>query len=392
MNDPVIVCGVRTPIGKALKGTLRNFRPDDMAGIVIRGALERAPGVPGEAVDDVVMGCAMPEGEQGMNMANIAKFIAGLPHTVPAITVNRFCSSGLQAIVIANDSILAGRNEIVIAGGSESMTYVPFGGNKFAPNPGLSEQMTKVYMSMGHTAERVAQAYGISREAQDRFSYESHVKAQSAIAAGKFKDEIIPIRFEHTDLAEGRKARTRQMFLDKDEGVRADASLEALSALKPVFTSGGTVTAGNCSQMSDGAAALLLMSRKKAEAFKCVPVARIVAYAVAGVPPEVMGIGPIEAIPKALKAAGLAQKDIGLIELNEAFASQSLAVIKTLNLDPEKVNVNGGAIALGHPLGATGAILTVKIIGEMKRRKTRYGMVTMCIGGGMGAAGILELL
>lgn len=391
MSDPVIVCGVRTPVGKALKGTLVHYRPDDLAGQVIRGVLERVPAIPKEDVDDVVMGCAMPEAEQGMNMANIAKFVAGLPYTVPAMTINRFCSSGLQSIAIANDSIVAGRNEVVIAGGAESMSFVPLGGMKFAPNPDLVDRSDAFYLSMGHTAERVAEKYGITRQQQDQFSLESHQKALKAIAEGRFKDQVIPVQYEHTSLESG-KRKTKQVILENDEGPRADTNLEALGSLKPAFKANGTVTAGNSSQMSDGAGAVLVMSQERAKKFQCQPAARLKAYAVAGVPPELMGIGPIAAIPKALKQANLTLKDIGLIELNEAFAAQALAVIKDLGIDPATVNVNGGAIALGHPLGATGAILSVKLMNEMMRRKVRFGIVSMCIGGGMGAAGIFELL
>lgn len=390
MNEPVIVGGVRTPIGKALKGSLIHFRPDELAGMVMRGVLDRAPALPKAEVDDIVMGCAMPEAEQGMNVANIGKFIADIPNSVPAMTVNRLCSSGLQSLVLANDSIAVGRNQAVIAGGTESMTSVPLGGHKFSPHPGLIERMEGAFMNMGHTAERVADQYKVSRIDQDRFAFESHQKALKAQAEGKFTDQILPIRYEAASVENGNRRVTRTISLDRDEGPRADTTLEALAKLKPVFRKDGTVTAGNASQVSDGAAALLLMNIDKAKALGLAPVARLVAYAVAGVPPELMGIGPIEAIPKALKAAGLSLKDIGLIELNEAFASQSLAIIRELSLDPSIVNVNGGAIALGHPLGATGAILTVKLLSEMAKRKVRYGMVSMCIGGGMGAAGIFE--
>ena len=390
MAEPVIVCAIRTPIGKAKKGKLVNFRPDDLAAAVMKGIIRKVPKLPVEQIDDIILGCAMPEAEQGLNVANIAKFAAGIPCTVPAMTINRFCSSGLQAIAIANDSIISGRNEIVIAGGTESMSMVPMGGNKFAPNPALLDEYPETYINMGNTAERVAEKYGITREEQDRFAFESNMKAVKAIKESRFKDEIVPVEYEYTGLNADFKKETKDIRLDTDEGPRADTTIEALGCLKTAFKQSGTVTAGNSSQMSDGAAAVLIMSREKAEELNLKPLARLVAYAVAGVPPEIMGIGPIFAIPRVLKMANLKLSDIGLIELNEAFASQSLAVIRELKIDPAIVNVNGGAIALGHPLGATGAVLTVKLINEMKRRKTGYGIVTMCIGGGMGAAGIFE--
>jgi acetyl-CoA acyltransferase len=390
MGESVIVSAVRTPVGRAKKGTLVNYRPDDLASLVIKGLLEKTPDLPKEEIDDVIIGCAMPEGEQGMNVANIAKFVAGLPNVVPAMTVNRFCSSGLQTIAIAHDSIVSGRNKIVIAGGTESMSLVPMGGNKFAPHPGLVDDYPGTYMNMGNTAERVAEKYGVTREEQDRFAYGSNMKAAQAIKDHKFDDEIIPVEFDFNGLNAACKKETRHIKFSMDEGPRSDTTIEALGKLRTAFRSDGTVTAGNSSQMSDGAAVVLIMDREKAEALNLTPLARMITYTVAGVPPEVMGIGPIAAIPKVLKLAGMKLSDIGLIELNEAFASQSLTVIKELKLDPDIVNVNGGAIALGHPLGATGAILTVKLINEMKRRNVRYGMVSMCIGGGMGAAGIFE--
>jgi acetyl-CoA acyltransferase len=392
MNNPVVINAVRTPVGRALKGTLVNFRPDDLAAIVIKAIIERTPALKAKDVDDVIMGCAMPEGEQGMNVANISKFAAGLPFTVPAMTINRFCSSGLQSIVIGADSIAAGRNEIVIAGGTESMTMIPMGGHKISPNPDIVDTYPEVYMSMGLTAERVAEKYSIKREDQDRFSYESHMKAVKAIKDKKFDKEIVPIEFDYTSVGKDNKRKTEKVILKMDEGPRADTNMEALTKLKPVFKQDGTVTAGTSSQMSDGAACVLIMSEKRAKALNVKPMARLVGYAVAGVEPELMGIGPVQAIPKVLKQTGIDIKDIGLIELNEAFAAQSLAVIKELKLDPVRINVNGGAIALGHPLGATGAILTVKLLNEMIRKKVKYGMVSMCIGGGMGAAGILENL
>ncbi|MGD9202678.1 MAG: acetyl-CoA C-acyltransferase [Chitinispirillia bacterium] len=392
MGNPVIIGAVRTPVGKAKKGNLANYRPDDFASIVIKGLLERIPEIQKEDIDDLILGCAMPEGEQGMNVANISKFTAGLSYKTSAMTINRFCSSGLQALTLANDSIHSNRNELVIAGGVESMSLVPMGGYKFSPNPSLMEEYPEVYLNMGNTAERVADKYNITREEQDRFAYESNMKAVKAIKDDKFKEEIIPIEYEFTEVNSDQKRVTRKIVISKDEGPRADTNTDVLGTLKTPFRLKGSVTAGNSSQMSDGAAVLLVISDKKAKQYDITPLARLVSYSVAGVPPEIMGIGPIEAIPKALKQAKLNLKDIGLIELNEAFAAQSLAVIKELSLDPGIVNVNGGAISLGHPLGATGAILTVKLIHEMKRRNVRYGMVSMCIGGGMGAAGIIENL
>lgn len=392
MDEPVIVSAVRTPVGKAKRGTLAHYRPDDLAAMVIKGILEKTPNLDKEDIDDIILGCAMPEAEQGMNVANIAKFAAGLPYSVPAMTINRFCSSGLQSITIAHDSIASGRNEIVIAGGTESMSMVPMGGNKFAPNPDLVEDYPETYINMGNTAERVAEQYKISREDQDSFAYESNMKASKANDENRFKDEIVPIEYEYTGLTPDLKKDKKTKNLTLDEGPRHDTTIEALAKLKPAFKQKGTVTAGNASQMSDGAAAVLIMTRDKAEKLELPPIARLVSYAVAGVPPEVMGIGPVAAVPKALKQAKLTLKDIGLIELNEAFASQALAVIKELKINPDIVNVNGGAIALGHPLGATGAVLTIKLINEMVRKKVRYGIVTMCIGGGMGAAGIIENL
>lgn len=390
MGEPVIVCAIRTPIGKAKKGTLVNYRPDDLASAVMKGIIAKVPQLPVDKIDDIILGCAMPEAEQGLNVANIAKFAAGIPYTVPAMTINRFCSSGLQAIALAHDSIVSGRNEIVIAGGTESMSMVPMGGNKFSPNPTLLDEHPEAYINMGNTAERVAEQYGITREEQDRFAYESNMKAVKAIKENRFRDEIVPIEYEYTSLNADLKKETKTIRLDTDEGPRADTTMEALGSLKSAFRQNGTVTAGNSSQMSDGAAAVLIMSREKAKELNLKPLARLVTYTVVGVPPEIMGIGPFFAIPRVLKMANLELKDIGLIELNEAFASQSLAVIKELKLNPAIVNVNGGAIALGHPLGATGAVLTVKLINEMKRRKVTYGIVSMCIGGGMGAAAILE--
>jgi acetyl-CoA acyltransferase len=362
-----------------------------MAAVVIKEVLNRAEPVKAEDVEDVIMGCAMPEGEQGLNVARVATLRAGLPHSVPAQTVNRFCSSGLQTIALAGERIMAGFGTCIIAGGTESMSMVPMTGNKFAPNPWLAENYPEVYISMGQTAENVAKQYGVSREDQDAFGYRSHKRAIAAQDAGRFKDEIVPLELEKVVLSNG-KPETRTIIFDADEGPRRDTTLEAMAKLKPAFALNGTVTAGTSSQMSDGAAAVLLMEREKAESLGLKPLARFVGFAVGGVPPEIMGIGPVEAVPRVLKLTGLSLDDIGLIELNEAFASQSLAVIRELGFDEEITNVNGGAIALGHPLGCTGAKLTVQIINEMKRREVQFGLVTMCIGGGMGAAGIFENL
>ncbi|HEY0737967.1 MAG TPA: acetyl-CoA C-acetyltransferase [Herpetosiphonaceae bacterium] len=391
MREAVIVSGARTAVGRSHRGSLRTMRPDDMAAAVIKATIERAQGFDPSLLDDVIMGCAMPEAEQGMNVARIATLRAGLPHTVPAQTVNRFCSSGLQTVALAAQQIMSGMGDAIIAGGTESMTMVSMAGNAFSPNPALVEVHPEVYMGMGLTGENVAREYGITREQQDEFALRSHQNGAAAIDTGKFRDEIVPLDVEMTVL-KGDKAQAKQFTFDVDEGVRRDTSREALAKLKPVFSVKGTVTAGNSSQTSDGAAAVLVMSREKADELGLKPLARFVSFAVGGVPPEVMGIGPVVAIPKALKLAGLTLEDIDLIELNEAFAAQALGVIKQLEIDLEKVNVNGGAIALGHPLGCTGAKLTVTLLNEMKRRNSRYGMVTMCIGGGMGAAGIFENL
>ena len=389
MNQAVIVDCLRTPIGKAPKGTLRTTRPDDLAAIVIRRLLEKYPAVARDEIDDVILGCANPEGESGMNMARIAALRAGLPDAVPGVTINRFCSSGLQAIAMAADRIRAGGAQIIIAGGAESMSMIPMAGYKFAPNPWMVDNMPQIYMGMGLTAEEVQRKYGISREEADQFAYRSHQNALRAQAEGKFAEEIVPVEIETTILENG-SPKHHKMVFEKDEGPRADTSLEALAKLKPVFQADGAVTAGNSSQTSDGAAAALVMSEKKARELGLKPMARFVSFAVAGVPPEIMGIGPVVAIPKAIALAGLKKEDIGVIELNEAFGVQALAVIEKTGLDPVRVNPNGGAIALGHPLGCTGAKLTATILREMKRRDSRYGMVTMCIGGGQGAAGIFE--
>jgi acetyl-CoA acyltransferase len=390
MNEVVIASAVRTAVGKAPRGTLRTTRPDDLAAVAIEGALARIPQLDKAEVDDVILGCAMPEAEQGMNVARVASFRAGLPITASGMTINRYCASGLQSIALAADRIRGGGADVIVAGGTESMSYVPFGGNKISVNPWLVENYPGSYMSMGLTAERVAAHYGITREQQDRFSFESHQKALSAQAEGRFADEIVPV--EVTTAVPDKKAKVNpvQTTFDKDEGPRADTSIEALARLKAVFHARGTVTAGNSSQTSDGAAAAVVMSRRRADELGIAPMARFVAFAYAGCDPEEMGIGPVYAIPKVLKLAGLTLEDIGVIELNEAFAAQSLAVIKVLGIDPSRLNPNGGAIALGHPLGCTGAKLTATLLREMARRKVKYGMVTMCVGGGMGAAGIFE--
>jgi acetyl-CoA acyltransferase len=390
MNEVIIASAVRTPVGKAPRGTLRNTRPDDLAAIAIKGALARIPNLPVEEIDDVILGCAMPEGEQGMNVARVASFRAGLPITASGMTINRYCASGLQSIALAADRIRGGSSDVIVAGGTESMSYIPFGGAKISVNPWLVDNYPGSYMSMGLTAERVATHYGISREQMDQFSYESHQKALAAIAAGKFDDEIVSVDVV-TSAPNGKgKAKSTTTAFSMDEGPRADTSFEALSKLKPVFHAKGTVTAGNSSQTSDGAAAAVVMSAARAEALGIKPMGRFIAFAYAGCDPEEMGIGPIHAIPKVLKLSGLSLEDIDLFELNEAFAAQSLAVLKVLGIDPAKVNVNGGAIALGHPLGCTGAKLTATLLREMPRRKAKYGIVTMCVGGGMGAAGIYE--
>lgn len=391
MREVVIASAVRTAVGKAFKGTLRTTRPDDMAAVAIKGALERVLQLDPKEIEDVILGCAMPEAEQGMNVARIASLRAGLPVECSAMTINRFCSSGLQAIAIAAERILAGAFDVAVAGGVESMTMIPMGGNKVSANPWLVDHYPDAYLSMGLTAERLATRYSITREMADQFSLRSHQKAVAAIQAGKFKDEIVPLPVSFTT-ANGAKPKRIDITFDTDEGPRADTSLEALGSLKPAFHAKGTITAGNSSQMSDGAAAAVVMTAERAKQLGIQPLARYVAFATAGYKPEEMGVGPVFAIPKALKMAGLTLADMDVIELNEAFATQSLAVIKEAGLDPEKVNPNGGAVALGHPLGCTGAKLTAGIIRELKRRKARYGLVTMCVGGGMGAAGIFENL
>ena len=391
MRDVIIASSLRTPVGRAFKGTLRSTRPDDLAAVVIKAALERVPQLDPKEIEDVILGCAMPEAEQGMNVARIAALRAGLPVEVSAMTINRFCSSGLQAIAMAAERIQAGGAEVMVAGGTESMSMIPMGGNKISPNPWLVDHYPDAYLSMGLTAERLAQRFGITRAQCDEFSLASHQKALAALAAGKFDDETAPVPVMFTT-PNGSKPKKTEIVFKHDEGPRADTSLEALGALKPAFHMKGVTTAGNSSQMSDGAAAAVVMSADRAKELGIKPLARYVAFATAGYKPEEMGLGPVYAIPKALKLAGLTLDQIDVIELNEAFAAQSLAVISETRLDPAKVNPNGGAIALGHPLGCTGAKLTASIIRELKRRNGRYGLVTMCVGGGMGAAGIFENL
>ncbi|WP_199615428.1 acetyl-CoA C-acyltransferase [Paenibacillus alkalitolerans] len=411
-REAVIVSVARTAVGKAKKGSLAQTRAEDMGRVVLNAVIDRAAagdgggtgggggvvgggvGVRKEDVDDIIIGCAMPEGEQGLNFARIMSLYAGYPSTVPAITINRFCSSGLQSIAFAAERIMLGAADIVIAGGVESMSHVPMAGFKPAPHPDIVASMPQVYMGMGHTAEEVARRFGISREDQDRFAVESHRKAAAAIEAGRFRDEIVPMTArlaEVEDADGGGKVRERVFTFDTDEGVRPDTSLEALSGLRPAFAAGGTVTAGNTSQMSDGAAAVLVMSRERAEALGLKPLAAFKSYALAGVDPEIMGVGPVEAIPKALRMAGIAQDDVDLFEINEAFAAQCVHVVRALGIDESKVNVNGGGIALGHPLGCTGTKLTATLVHELRRRGGGTGVVSMCIGGGMGAAGVFEV-
>jgi acetyl-CoA acyltransferase len=390
MKEAVVVSAVRTAVGKAPRGILKDTRPDDVAAIVIKEAVSRVPDLKMEEVDDVVLGCAFPESDQGLNLARVVAMRAGFPNTVPGQTVNRFCSSGLQAIATAAYEIMVGATEVMVAGGVEFMSQVPIMGLTPSPNPYLVEHNPHVYTSMGLTAENVAEKFGVSREDQDRFALSSHQKAAKAIREGKFKEEVIPILAKVKEVKEDGTVVVKEVVFDTDEGVRYDASLEGMAALKPVFKAKGTVTAGNASQTSDGAAALVLMSRERAEKMGVKPLATFRSFAAAGVPPEIMGVGPAYAVPKALKRAGLTLDQIGLVELNEAFASQALYVIRHLGLNLDIVNVNGGAIAVGHPLGCTGAKLTTGLVYEMKRRNVRYGLVTMCIGGGMGAAGVFE--
>ncbi|EJV77062.1 acetyl-CoA C-acetyltransferase [Bacillus cereus] len=390
MREAVIVAGARTPIGKAKRGSLKTVRPDDLGALVVKETLKRA-NYEGP-IDDLIFGCAMPEAEQGLNMARNIGGLAGLSYDVPAITINRYCSSGLQSIAYGAERIMLGHSEAVLSGGAESMSLVPMMGHVVRPNSRLVEAAPEYYMGMGHTAEQVAVKYGISREEQDAFAVRSHQRAAKALAAGNFADETVSVDVTLRTVGSNNKLQEETIIFAQDEGVRAETTLDILGKLRPAFNVRGSVTAGNSSQMSDGAASVLLMDREKAVSDGMRPLAKFRSFAVAGVPPEVMGIGPIAAIPKALKLAGLELSDIGLFELNEAFASQSIQVIRELGLDEEKVNVNGGAIALGHPLGCTGAKLTLSLIHEMKRRNQQFGIVTMCIGGGMGAAGVFELL
>lgn len=391
MREAVIVSAVRTPVGRAKKGSLAHTRAEDLGKTVLQAVVDRVPGVKKEDVEDIIIGCAMPEGEQGLNFARIMSLYAGFPSTVPALTINRFCSSGLQSIAFAAERIIAGSADIIIAGGVESMSHVPMTGFKLAPHPTIVQEMPQVYIGMGHTAENLADGFGISREDQDRFAMSSHRKAANAVRSGAFKEEIVPVHTSLRGFGDNGRSWEKPIVLDMDEGVRADTTMEGLAKLKPAFKAGGSVTAGNASQMSDGAAAVLVMSREKAEELKLTPLAAFRSFALAGVDPEIMGIGPVEAIPKALRRAGLGLKDIRLFEINEAFASQCLHVIRKLNLDESLVNVNGGAIALGHPLGCTGTKLTASLIYELRRRGGGYGVVSMCIGGGMGAAGVFEV-
>lgn len=390
-RDAVIVSAVRTAVGKAAKGSLAETRAEDLGRAVIQGALERVPQLPKEEIEDVILGCAMPEGEQGLNVARIISLYAGLPVTTPAVTVNRFCASGLQSIAYAAERIRLGEAEAVIAGGVESMSHVPMTGFRLSPHPGIVDAMPEAYMGMGHTAEEVARRYGVSRELQDAFAASSHQKAATAIAAGLFQAEIVPITASRSGTDDNGRPWQRTFTFAIDEGVRPETTVQTLSALKPSFAREGTVTAGNASQMSDGAAAVIVMSRSRAEELGLKPLAVFRSFSVAGVAPEIMGIGPIEAIPKALRKAGISKEDVDLFELNEAFAAQCVPIIRELELDPERVNVNGGAIALGHPLGCTGTKLSVSLIHELGRRGGGIGVVTMCIGGGMGAAGVLEV-
>ncbi|CAH0144573.1 acetyl-CoA C-acetyltransferase [Peribacillus castrilensis] len=391
MKEAVIVAGARTPVGRAKKGSLASVRPDDLGALVVKETLKRAGNYEG-TIDDLIIGCAMPEAEQGLNMARNIGALAGLPYTVPAITINRYCSSGLQSIAYGAERIMLGQSDTVIAGGAESMSLLPMMGHVTRPNARLAETAPEYYMGMGHTAEAVAKKYGISRDDQDAFSVRSHQKAAKAIAEGKFSDEIVPVDVTLRSVGPDLKLKEKSFTFTQDEGVRPGTTAEVLKKLRPAFSVTGSVTAGNSSQTSDGAAAVMVMDGEKASSLGMKPMGKFRSFAVAGVPPEIMGIGPIAAIPKALKLAGLELSDIGLFELNEAFASQSIQIIRELGLNEEIVNVNGGAIALGHPLGCSGAKLTLSLLHEMKRRNQQFGVVTMCIGGGMGAAGVFELM
>ncbi|KGX85752.1 acetyl-CoA C-acetyltransferase [Pontibacillus litoralis] len=391
MKEAVIVAGARTPVGKAKKGTLAHTRPDDLAALTVQETLKRANNYNGN-IDDVIIGCAIPEAEQGTNMARSIAALAGLSHNVPAITINRYCSSGLQSIAYAAERIMLGHSDTIIAGGAESMSLVPVPGHVVKPNVKLVENAPEYYMGMGYTAEEVAKQFGITREEQDAFAVRSHQRAAAAIEAGKFDEEIVPVHVTQRIINQENKIEENKVLFSVDEGVRANTNAATLAKLRPAFKLNGSVTAGNSSQMSDGAASVLVMDHDKAKAEGLTPLAKFRSFAVAGVPPEIMGIGPVEAVPKALKLAGLSKEDIGVYELNEAFASQSIQVMRQLELDEAKVNVNGGAIALGHPLGCSGTKLTLSLIYEMKRRNEQFGVVTMCIGGGMGAAGVIELI
>ena len=391
MKEAFIVGAARTPVGKAPNGKIRTVRPDDLGALAVKSALGRVPKLPADQIEDVIIGCAMPEGAQGMNMARIICQRAGLPDSVPGVTINRFCASGLEAIAMGAQRIISGMADVIVAGGAESMSQVPMGGFRMAPNPCLIEQMPDAYLAMGLTAENVANKFGVSRADADQFSYESHQKAIAALDAGRFKEEYATVPVREVNLDSNNKRKVSEFTFDADEGPRRDTSPERLGALKPAFSPKGSVTAGNSSQRSDGAAAVILVSGEKLKELGLKPLARFVTYAAGGVEPGIMGIGPIAAIPKALKKSGLKLEDIDLVELNEAFACQALSVIRQVGLPRERVNVNGGAIALGHPLGATGAKLTVQIVHELRRRNGKYGLVTMCVGGGMGGAGIFEL-
>lgn len=391
MKEAVIVAGVRTPVTRANKGSFSETRPDDLAARAIEETLRRANGYDG-SIDDVIIGCAMPEAEQGMNMARNIAGLAGLSEQVPGITINRYCASGLQSIAYGAERIMLGTSKVIIAGGAESMSLIPMGGHVIKPNPTLVDEAPEYYMTMGHTAEEVANRFSISRADQDAFAVESHARAAKAIQDGKFAEEIVPVEVTKRVIGSDQKVTEEKTTVDQDEGVRPGTNADVLSTLRPAFALKGSVTAGNASQMSDGAASVLIMEHEEAKKQGLTPLVKFRSFAVAGVAPEIMGVGPVEAIPKALEQAGISQDDVGLFELNEAFASQALHVIRTLELDPEKVNVNGGAIALGHPLGCTGTKLTVSLIHEMKRRNIQYGVVSMCIGGGMGAAGVFELI
>ncbi len=390
MAKAYIVSAVRTAVGRAFRGSLKDTRPDDLGTVAVRGAIERVRNLAPEQVDDVILGCAMPEAEQGMNVARICALKAGLPDSVPGMTINRFCSSGLQAIAMAAERIMAGFADVIVAGGTESMTMVPMGGNRPSFNPGIVEERPEVFMPMGLTAEQVVRKYKVTREDQDVFAFHSHRKALDAIREGKFRDEIVPVATTVYDEKDGGRPVAREIVFDVDEGPRAGTTIEALAALKPAFDPKGTVTAGNASQMSDGAAAAVVVSEKAMKSLEALPLARFLGFAVAGVPPEIMGIGPVAAVPKLLRKLRIKQARVDLVELNEAFAAQALPVIRELGLDSDRVNVNGGAIALGHPLGCTGAKLTATLLHEMRRREAKLGLVTMCIGGGMGAAGLFE--